>query len=275
MPSRAPSLLGRARSHTGFGLTFAFALVATACSKPTPAPPAAPKIAAASDLTKAFTELGAAFEKQHGVKPIFSFGSTGLLAKQIKEGGPFDVFAAANVSYAEDVVKAGACDGSTKALYARGRIVVWTGKASHAAPPEKLTDLTDARFRKIAIANPEHAPYGKAAQQVLERAGVWEAVKPKLVFGENIQETMKFAQTGNADVGLVALSLSIGAKDGTALPIDPAMHDPIDQALVVCKHGKNAEAGRAFAEFVNAPAGREVMKRYGFVRPGETVVMAP
>src|SRR5262249_23771980 len=145
----------------------------------------------------------------------------------------FDLFAAANVSFAEDAIKAGRCDASTKALYARGHIVVWTKKG---APKATLSDLSDARFVKIAIANPEHAPYGKAAREALQKKGIWDAVKPKLVFGENVQQALQFAQSGNADAAIVGLSLA-SAADGESSPIDEGDYAPLDQALVACGTG--------------------------------------
>jgi molybdate transport system substrate-binding protein len=232
-------------------------------------------VAAAADLKAAFGEVSAAFEKKTGTVVKASLGSTGLLAKQIKEGGPFDVFAAANVSYVDDVVKAGVCDGSTQGLYARGRIVVWTSKKATVSPPSTIADLKDGRFLKVAIANPDHAPYGKAAEQALEHAGVLDAVKPKLVMGENVQQTLQFAQTGNVEAAIVALSLAIVAKDGTYVPVDESLHAPIDQALVVCKNGGNADSGKQFAEFVASADGRAIMKRYGFLLPGETIARTP
>jgi molybdate transport system substrate-binding protein len=228
-------------------------------------------VAAAADLAFAFREIGTAFGKKTGAEPVFSFGSTGLLEKQIEEGGPFDVFAAANVSYADKAAAAGACDPATKALYARGRIVLWSSTKSPVARPAALADLADARFVKIAIANPDHAPYGKAAQQALEHEGLWDRVKPKIVFGENVQQTLEFAKTGNADAAVVALSLAIVAEDGAYVPIDPSLHAPIDQAMIVCKNGRGAELGRQFTEFVNGAEGRAIMTRYGFLLPGETV----
>ena len=228
------------------------------------------KVAAAADLAFAFKDVGEAYEKSTGQKVVFSFGSTGLLEKQIAEGAPFDVFAAANVSFADDAAAAGACLPDSKSLYATGRVVVFTTKdaAFHA---KAVADLTDPRVAKIAIANPEHAPYGKAAKQAMERAGVWEQVKPKLVYGENVQQTLQFAQSGNADVAIVALSLAtVTAGEWTAIP--GGLHDRIDQALVVCTHGKaGVDAGRRFTAFVGSADGRAVMRKYGFLLPGEAV----
>ena len=226
------------------------------------------KVAAAADLSRAFTDVGKAFETKTGKKVTFSFGSSGMLAKQVAEGAPFDLFAAASVAYAEDAVKSGRCDGSTKALYARGRIVVWTKKGSTSVA--SLADLTDPRFVKIAIANPEHAPYGKAAREALQKAGIWDAVRSKLVFGENVQQTLQFAQTGNADAAIVALSLAL-STEGDTLAIPETDHAPLDQALVVCGSGAKAAVAKDFAAFVASPEGRTIMTTYGFVLPGEAV----
>jgi molybdate transport system substrate-binding protein len=247
-----------------------------------PARTAPLQVAAAADLAFAFQDLGAAFEAATGIPVTFSFGSTGLLARQIAEGAPFDVFAAANISFADEVVKQGACFADSKALYARGRIALWSRR--RASLPVTLEELRDAKYVKIAIANPEHAPYGKAAKQALIKAGVWDAIKDRLVYGENVQQTLQFAQSGNADVALVALSLALvsasasasaSASEGGFTAIDPALHEPLDQALVVCK-GEGGKArreptARQFTAFVNSDAGRAIMKRYGFLLPGESV----
>lgn len=228
------------------------------------------RVAAAADLAIAFKDVGLEFEKTSGKRVEFSFGSTGLMAKQLEEGAPFDVFAAANVSFADDVVKAGACLGDTKQLYAKGRIVIWS--KDEASLPKSLDDLAQPRYAKIAIANPDHAPYGKAAQQALTKKGVWDAAKPRAVYGENVQQTLMFAQTGNADVAIVALSLAV-TSGGHWVMIDPELHEPLDQAMVVCKGGtKGAKANeaRSFVEFVSSPAGRAIMRKYGFLLPGET-----
>jgi molybdate transport system substrate-binding protein len=233
------------------------------------------KVAAAADLALAFKDVGAAWEKKTGDKVVFSFGSTGLLEKQIAQGAPFDLFAAANVSFADDAIKAGACAAESKTLYARGRIVLWWRKDAAFAAPTSLADLTDKRFVKVAIANPAHAPYGKAAMEALEKLGLVAAVKPKLVYGENVQQTLQFAQSGNAEVAIVALSLGV-VSDGKYLLVDDKLHQPIDQALVACgKDPGRLGRARAFASFVNSADGRAIMRRYGFLLPGETSAPAP
>jgi molybdate transport system substrate-binding protein len=223
------------------------------------------RIAAASDLAKAFTELGKEFQQRTGIAPEFTFGSSGLLSTQISQGAPFFLFAAANKDFVAKTVASGKCDGSTAKLYARGRIVIWT--RSDTPAPVKLADLADSRFKKIALANPAHAPYGVAGKQALEKAGLWAQLESRMVLAENVQATMLYARDGNADAAIVALSLAVVSDGGAYLPIDPSMHDPLDQQMVVCGNGPEADAARQFEDFVGSREGREVMTRYGFVLP--------
>jgi molybdate transport system substrate-binding protein len=243
-------------------------LVLVGCSKRGGGPEPL-RVAAASDLALAFKDVGAAFEKESGKRVDLVFGSTGLLAKQIADGAPYDVFAAANVSFVDDVVRSGACLGETKAMYARGRIALWSKEP--ATLPKDLGALSDPKFKKVAIANPEHAPYGRAAREAMTKVGVWESVQPRAVYGENVQQALTFASSGNAEVAVVALSLAISTPGHYAI-IDSSLHAPLDQALVVCKGGskgaRTADA-RAFADFVGSPAGRTIMRRYGFLLPGD------
>lgn len=226
------------------------------------------KIAAAADLTLAFKDIGEAFEQAKGKKAVFTFGSTGLLTKQIKEGAPFDVFAAANQTYLDELIAAKAVLADSKQLYARGRIVLWTSGTTKV----ELSQLSESKFSKIAIANPEHAPYGKAAAEALTKLKLWDTVKPKLVYGENVQQALQYAESGNADAAIVALSLAINAK-GAYSDIDDSLHEPIDQALGVCEISKQKSAARDFVEYVTSEAGRAIMKQYGFLLPGETVTV--
>jgi molybdate transport system substrate-binding protein len=225
------------------------------------------RVAAAADLSRAFTELGNEFKAKTGIALEMEFGSSGLLAKQIEQGAPFALYAAANRGYVDQVIKTGSCDASTAHSYARGQIVVWTPRGT--AAPKTLDDLASPRFAKIAIANPEHAPYGKAAKQALEASGVWPKIADRIVLGDNIQTTMLYAHNHNADAAIVALSLAVVDDGGAFLPIDPALHAPLDQAMVVCGSGDDAKVARQFAEFVASKDGREVMTRYGFVLPNE------
>ena len=222
-------------------------------------------IAAASDLTNAFEEIAREFEKATNTKVVFNFGSSGLLAKQIENGAPIDLFAAANVDYINQLEQKGLIVPETKRVYARGRIILWTSKES-TIKIEKLADLTLPEVKRIAIANPEHAPYGMAARQALENALLWETVKPKLVYAENIRQALQYAQTGNVEVAIVALSLA-PQNDGRWILVPEELHKPIDQAFGVIKGAKNEAAARAFADFIVGEQGLAVMKRYGFTKP--------
>ncbi|HWZ88397.1 MAG TPA: molybdate ABC transporter substrate-binding protein, partial [Polyangiaceae bacterium] len=165
------------------------------------------------------------------------------------------------------------CDGTTQRSYARGRLVIWVKSTDGAALT--LGSLADARFKHIAIANPEHAPYGAAASEALTRAEVWSRISDRLVYGENVQQTLELAQTGNADVAIVGLSLAITASSGSWSLIDEAGYAPIDQMLVVCQRGGNAAGARRLADFLSAPAGRAILRKYGFLLPGEALAKAP
>jgi molybdate transport system substrate-binding protein len=165
-------------------------------------------VAAASDLTPAFEELGREFESTTKTKVVFVFGSTGMLTRQIENGAPFDLFAAANVSYIDELDQKGLIIPDSKAIYARGRITLWTTNESPLRL-QGIADLARPEVQRVAIANPDHAPYGLAAKQALQSAGVWDRVQPKLVYGDNIRQTLQYAQTGNVEVAIVALSLSV------------------------------------------------------------------
>ncbi|MGE0872145.1 MAG: molybdate ABC transporter substrate-binding protein [Kofleriaceae bacterium] len=240
-------------------------LLVTACSSETRSNVV--RVAAASDLARAFEELGREFKTKTGITPEFTFGSSGLLAKQIEQGAPFGLYAAANKNFTDIVVKSGHCDAASTYVYARGRIVVWT--PNQVAKPMDLRDLADPRFKRISIANPEHAPYGLAAKQALEKAGIWDAVKDRIVLGENVQSTLVYAREGNADAAIVALSLATVTEGGAFVNVDPALHAPLDQQLVVCGRGREADAARKLARFVASKEGHELMTRYGFLLPGE------
>jgi molybdate transport system substrate-binding protein len=167
------------------------------------------KIAAASDLTAAMQKVGAAFEKETGIHTIFSFGSSGNFFAQIRNGAPFDVFLSADRSYPETLEQEGKTDQGT-ITYARGKLVAWfSSNLTLNITPDNLKGLTSPLVNKIAIANPEHAPYGRAAVAAMVHYKVYDQIKSKLVMGENIAQAAQFAQSGNARVGLIALSLAL------------------------------------------------------------------
>ena len=224
-------------------------------------------IFAAADLAFALRDLAPRFEKAGGVKVSLVLGSTGTLARQIEHGAPADVFFAANESFIDDLARVGAVIPETKGLYAQGRLVLATSRSFGA----KLTDLrqlADAKVRRVAIANPQHAPYGKAAEQALRKVGLWEAVQPKLVYGENIRHALQFLQTGATDAGIVALSVA-NVPEIDWVAIDPALHASLNQVVAVVRKSGRPELGLAFIQFVGGPEGRRIMKSYGFLLPGE------
>jgi molybdate transport system substrate-binding protein len=244
----------------------ALLVIAGGCEKKAPsnAPAKTFRVAAASDLAKAFDEVGKAYTKQSGVTPVFDFGSSGLLAKQIEQGAPFSMLAAANKSFADQVVKAGKCDAATEALYSRGRIIVWGKDGS----PAKLEDLVDPKYKRIAIANPDHAPYGKAAVEAMQKAAIYDQVKDRLVLAENVQASMTYAKEGQVDVAFAAVSLAIANDVKGYLPIELDLYSPLEQTMVVCGKGPEADAAREFAKFVVSDAGKAIMEKYGFSTTG-------
>lgn len=250
-------------------------LIATACGPDAAAVTADEPllIAAASDLLPAFTVLGEGFETATGERVVFNFGSSGQLAQQLVEGAPMDVYASANVSFVDRVLAAGVGDPATQSTYAFGRLTIWSPDDAWGEWRSLKEIAADGDLQTIAIANPEHAPYGLAAKQALESAGLWETVEPRLVFGENISDTQRLAATGNADVAILALSLALAADeagDGQWTVIDEALHAPLQQDLVViAEEPDRAELAGRFIDHVNSEDGREVMRRFGFLLPGE------
>lgn len=233
----------------------------SACA-PAPTPPAELTVAAAADLQFAFSEIGALYEQQSGIKVTFSFGSTGQLAQQIENGAPFDLFAAADRSYVDDLAAKNLIRPESVALYARGRIVLAVNRQA-GVQAISLNDLLSDKISRIAIANPEHAPYGRAAMQALKAAGVWEKISAKLVYGENVRQTLQFIQSGDAQVGIVSLSVA-SVPEITWTLIDDSLHEPLDQALGILVSSAQPDQAARFAAFINGPQGRPIMQKYGF-----------
>jgi molybdate transport system substrate-binding protein len=228
------------------------------------------KVAAAADLKFAMAELAAKFEKQSGAKLDVTYGSSGNFLTQIQNGAPFDLFFSADSEYPKKLEAAGLTEPAALREYAVGRIVIWTPSDSGINPAKDgWKSLLDSRVKKIAIANPEHAPYGRAALAAMKKAGIYEQVKDKLVYGENISQAAEFVQSGNAQAGIVALSLAISPamKSGNRWEIPADNYPPIKQAAVMLKASKNKDAARRFLEFVNGSQGREILQHFGFTVP--------
>lgn len=220
---------------------------------------------AASDLAFAFADIVPRFEAASGRRVTLVLGSTGNLAKQIESGAPADVFFAANVAFVDGLAAAGAVRPATRALYAQGRIVLATGRST-GLRLASLDDLRRPEVRRIAIANPEHAPYGQAAREALEAASLWTAVRPKLVYGENVRHALQFLESGAADAAIVALS--IARVPGVAwAPIDQGLHRPLDQAAAVTTRSAEPDAAAALIAFVTGAEGQAILARHGFEPP--------
>ena len=222
-------------------------------------------VAAASDLTFALKEIARGFDKDTGNKTVISFGSSGMLARQIESGAPFDLFFSADSRSMEGLEKGGHIMPATVTLYARGVIVLAVNRRSGAVAAG-LRDLSRPEIKKIAIANPAHAPYGRAAVEALKAAGVLEAVRGKLVYGENIRQALQFVQTGDAQAGIVALSIA-DVPEVSYTPVDPKLHNPIDQAAALVKSSKAPEAALAFIRYAVGEKGGAILKKYGFIVP--------
>jgi molybdate transport system substrate-binding protein len=225
------------------------------------------RVSAAADLQFAMPELVTEFERKNIAALQVSYGSSGNFFTQIQNGAPFDLFFSADNEYVKKLDATGLSEPGTSGVYAIGRLVVWTrADALVDVRRDGWQALLDPRVQKIAIANPAHAPYGKAAEAALRSAGIYDQVKSKLVFGENISQTAQFVQSGNAQLGLVALSLALSpAMQGGhhwEVPLDA--YPPIEQSAVVLRSSRNLAAARAFLDFVRSEPGRGILRKYGF-----------
>ena len=225
-------------------------------------------VAAAADLKFAMDEIVAAFAKANPDDHVQAiYGSSGKFHTQIRQGAPYDLYFSADIAYAHGLVEAGFAASAVQP-YALGRIVLWS--AGLDATRMTLADLADPRIARIAIANPKHAPYGRRAEEALKAAGVWAQVEPKLVYGENIAQTAQFVQTGNAQVGIIALSLALNpalARRGGYSLIPDNLHQPLEQGFIITRRAEANALARRFADYMASPGARAVMRDHGFVPP--------
>ena len=231
------------------------------------------RVAAAADLQYALPDLADQYEKQTGVKLTVTYGSSGNVFAQIQNGAPFDLFLSADESYPRKLINAGYADAGSLVIYAQGHLVVWL-------PPDSPLNLTaqgfrtllDPRIQKIAIANPEHAPYGRAAIVAMKEAGLYDQLKPKLVFGENISQAAQFVQSGSAQAGLIALSLALSPtmKNGKRWDIPPDRYPSMEQAVVLLKSSPNKQTALSFLAFLKTPQARATFDRYGYATPSSS-----
>ncbi|MGC1952331.1 MAG: molybdate ABC transporter substrate-binding protein [Gammaproteobacteria bacterium] len=229
------------------------------------------RIAAAADLKYAFAEIVETFRSRSPQDRVdVIFGSSGKFHTQIRNGAPFDLYFSADIAYPNELRQHGLTATEPK-LYAIGRIVLWSLKPALGQLP--LRDLAArSEIRKFAIANPDHAPYGRRSREALEHAGVWQALKARLVLGENIAHAAQFVDSGAAEAGIIALSLakSPALENKGAWTLIPAQwHKPLEQAYVITRRAKDNALAAAFAGYMETSPARAVMRRYGFVLPGE------
>ena len=233
-----------------------------------------PVVAAAADLQFALAEITEVFTKETKREVKLTFGSSGNFFRQIQQGGPFQMFLSADEQFVFDLTAKGLTvdDG---ALYAVGRIVIIAPHGSPLKADGSLADLkaalADGRVKKFAIANPEHAPYGRRAEETLRHVGLWDAIKDRLVFGENVSQATQFATSGATQGGIIAYSLALSptvSKLGAYALIPEGWHEPLHQRMVLIKGA--GETARQFYAFMQGPSARAIMRRYGFALPGES-----
>lgn len=227
-------------------------------------------VAAASDLQAVFPDLARGFERAAGIRAIPSFGSSGSFFAQVQNGAPFDVFMSADADYPRKLAASGHVEGRTLTRYAIGHIVVWTRKDSGIDISRGIEGLNSPRVRRIAIANPDVAPYGRAAVAALRSARVYDSMRDRLVIGENIAQTAQLADSGNADVAIIGLSLALGPvlrSSGAYVPIPGSLHPSIDQAAGLITASPRRDQARRFLSYLTSPEARATFERFGFEAP--------
>lgn len=228
------------------------------------------RVAAAADLNSVMPELVSEFEKSTGTKVNTTFGSSGNFFSQLQNGAPFDIFLSADIDYAKKLDAAGLAEPETIYPYALGRLVLWLPPNSKiAASKLGWNVLLDSGVQKISIANPQHAPYGRAAVAALQKAGIYEQIKSKLVFGENISQAAQFVQSGNAQAGILALSLTLSPamRDGESWEVPAEQYPPILQGAVVLKNASNKSPALRFLNFLKSAPAKKILEKCGFAIP--------
>ncbi len=225
------------------------------------------RVAAASDLTAALPPIVQQFEIEKHCRVVVSFGSSGNFFQQLQNGAPFDVFLSADEQYPEALQNAGLTIPGTLVEYATGKLVLWVRNDSHLDVSKGLHALLDPSIKKVAMANPRHAPYGKAAEAALKSDGLYDRLANKIVLGENVSQAATFAQTGNADAGLLPLSLALNPtmkNAGRFVELPPGEYPPIRQAAVGMQSSKTPDLAGQFIQYLSSPAARRVLQQFGF-----------
>lgn len=223
-------------------------------------------VSVAANMAPALRELGALFTQATDIHLAFNVGSSGQLAQQIARGAPVDLFVAANVAFVDDLARQGLVVPGTQMPYALGRLALWT-RQENPLRLLRLEDVMRPEVQRLAIAHPTRAPYGMAAREALQALGIWEQMQPRLVLGEDVQQTLQYAATGNVDAAIVALSLSL-QHQGHWVLIPDTLHQPLVQALAVIQGTRYEQPARQLATWLTGPQGQEVLRKYGFDLPG-------
>jgi molybdate transport system substrate-binding protein len=262
---RVPPTIRRCLS---LALIFFLALTPHLSSLPVRAAGREINVAAAADLSAALQEISANYEKRTGVAVKLSFGASGALTQQIQNGAPFDVFFSADMEYPRQLIAAGQAEGSTLYRYAVGQLVMWVPKDAPFDVERRGMDVVlDPGVKKISIANPQHAPYGRAAVAALKHYGLYEKVADRLVLGENVSQAAQFAESGNAQVGFVALAHAAAPAmqgKGKYWVVPAEAYPPLDQGAVVISHSPHSQDASAFLEYMKTAEATELLRRYGF-----------
>ncbi len=219
-------------------------------------------ISAAANLQPVLTALTPALQEAAGMDVVFNYGSSGKLAQQIEQGAPVDLFLSANGDYVEELLPTGSLDANSITPFARGRLVIWTwDEHLHLV---SLQDLTRPEIQRIAMPNPDHAPYGAAARQALQSAGLWDVVQPKLVFGENVTQSYQFAQAGDVEAAFVSASQIISEK-GRWIAVPPGLYPSLEQTAAVAARSPRPDAAQAVIQFLLSPVAQDILRQFGYL----------
>lgn len=221
------------------------------------------KAAVAANFTAPMREIAARFSEASGNRVVAAYGATGLLYSQIHNGAPFDVFLAADDEHPQRLEAERQAVEGTRFTYAIGRLVLWSPRADYVDTEGAVLAAGD--YRRLAIANPKLAPYGAAAQEVLERRGLWRPLQPRIVWGQNITQTYQFVASGNAELGFIALSQA--PEGGSRWSVPPALHAPLRQDAVLLTRGRDNPVAREFLRFLRGPQAAGIIARHGYAHP--------
>jgi molybdate transport system substrate-binding protein len=228
-------------------------------------------VAAAADLSVALKEVAANYEKQSGVHVKLSFAASGALTQQIQNGAPFDVFFSADMDYPRQLIASNDADASSLYRYAVGTLVLWAPTSSPVDPEHQgIKVLSDPSVKKISIANPQHAPYGRATVAALKHFGIYEQVQDRLVIGENVSQAAQFVESGNAQVGFIALAHAVPLAmrgEGKFWKVPAEAYPALDQGVVVVSHSQHKADASAFVDYIKTKDATDVLRHYGFTVP--------